>query len=159
MKNKLFTKAFEYSVRGYSIIPIQSSNKIPYIKSWKSYQKDPASDSQIEAWWKKNPKANIGIITGKISGITVVDIDKKKGQASTPLSAFPETYTVRTPSGGYHLYYEYNKEAEQTANTFPHLFLAIFDFPGLARETLGRFRLDKTSVSQVLNELKQGNIR
>lgn len=39
-----------------------------------------------------------------------------------------------------------------------HLFLAIFDAPGQAREVLARFRLDKSSVTQVLAELKRGNV-
>ena len=39
-----------------------------------------------------------------------------------------------------------------------HLFLAIFDAPGSAREVLNRFRLDKASVTRVLSELKQENI-
>lgn len=39
-----------------------------------------------------------------------------------------------------------------------HLFLAIFDVPGPAREVLGRFRLDKMSVAQMLNEFKQNNV-
>jgi hypothetical protein len=30
---------------------------------------------QIEAWWRQWPDANIGIATGAISGIAVVDID------------------------------------------------------------------------------------
>jgi ATP-dependent Clp protease ATP-binding subunit ClpB len=39
-----------------------------------------------------------------------------------------------------------------------HIFLAIFDAPGPAREVLSRFRLNKTSVAQVLHELKQQNV-
>lgn len=39
-----------------------------------------------------------------------------------------------------------------------HLFLASFEVAGSTREVLNRFSLDKASVSQVLNELKQGNV-
>lgn len=122
--NKLYGKAFEYAVRGYSIIPIRR-NKIPFIKSWKDYQKKAATEDQIESWWSLHPQANIGIITGKISGITVIDIDTAPpSEETTPLEAFPETYTVKTPTGGYHLYYQYDESIEQTANTFeqfPHV--------------------------------------
>jgi putative DNA primase/helicase len=31
--------------------------------------------AQIEAWWRKWPDANIGIATGAISGVVVVDVD------------------------------------------------------------------------------------
>lgn len=105
------------SVNGYSVIPL-GAKKIPAIKEWKQYQNTPATDEEIEQWWTKNPKANIGIVTGKISGITVVDIDVK-GDEVVPLETFPETFTVKTPSGGYHLYYEYDKSIKQTANTYP----------------------------------------
>lgn len=116
-KNPLYTKAFEYAVRGYSVIPIRK-NKLPQIDSWRAYQTEAADEAQIEAWWKKYPSANIGIVTGKISGITVVDIDTKGGKA-VPLDTFPETYTVKTPTGGFHLYYQYDASIQQTANTFP----------------------------------------
>ncbi len=39
-----------------------------------------------------------------------------------------------------------------------HLFVAIFDHPGAARELLNRFRLDKENVMNVLRELKNSNI-
>lgn len=38
-----------------------------------------------------------------------------------------------------------------------HLFLAVFDAPGAAQGVLARFRLDKTSVTRVLNELKHSS--
>lgn len=117
MKNILFTKAFEYSVRGYSVIPLRR-NKLPLLNEWKKFQETPADDEQIEAWWKTTPNANVGIITGKISGITVVDIDMSHGQ-HVDVDIFPKTFTVRTPTGGYHLYYKYTPEIKQTANTFP----------------------------------------
>lgn len=113
----LFSKALEYSVNGYSVIPLKK-DKRPLLASWKDFQKTPATDDIIEQWWEKYPNANIGIVTGKLSGITVVDIDTK-GDEVVPLETFPETYTVKTPSGGYHLYYKYDASIKQTANTYP----------------------------------------
>lgn len=115
--NTTYQKAVEYNAHGYSVIPVSLDSKKPTLRSWKEYQERSANDDEIGLWFSK--KINIGIITGKISGITVVDIDTKEEGNITPLEAFPETYTVRTPSGGYHLYYQYNSEIKQTANTFP----------------------------------------
>ena len=115
---QLFSKALEYAVNGYSVIPLKPGQKLPLLLSWKKYQTKSAEDAEIEAWFSKNPTANIGIITGKISGITVIDIDTK-GDTVVPLETFPPTYTVKTPSGGYHLYYQYDSSIQQTANTFP----------------------------------------
>ena len=38
-----------------------------------------ANDGVIEDWWTKSPQANIGIRTGKESGILVIDVDGKEG--------------------------------------------------------------------------------
>lgn len=118
-KNDLYSQAFEYMVRGYSVMPLRKDKK-PLLASWKQYQEKPADEEQIEVWWKKWPDANVGIITGRISGLTVVDVDTG-GDEVVPLSKFPETLTIKTPTGGYHLYYKYDSAIKQTANTFKHL--------------------------------------
>lgn len=118
----LFEKAFEYGVRGYSIMPLRL-NKRPILPTWEVLSKVAWSEDEIVAYWEKYPDENIGIITGKISNITVVDIDLDPitGKIAVPVEYFPKTFTVETPSGGFHLYYEYNADIGQTANTFEHL--------------------------------------
>lgn len=39
-----------------------------------------------------------------------------------------------------------------------HLFIAVLEVPGIAREILSRFKIDKESVLRVLSELKAGKI-
>jgi len=39
-----------------------------------------------------------------------------------------------------------------------HIFIALFDAPGPAQEILARFRLEKSAVTRVLNELKHGGV-
>ena len=39
-----------------------------------------------------------------------------------------------------------------------HLFVAIFDVPGAARDILARFKIDRTSVVNVINELRTSTI-
>ena len=80
----------------------------------------------------------------------------------------PESATVLSPSYQLYLTPELAQILEQSAKvassfgdqfvSTEHLFLAIFDAPGPAREVLGRFRLDKVAVAQVLQELKQNNV-
>lgn len=92
--------------------------KHPAIKGWQSTaSNDP---DQIAEWWVKWPKAGIGIATGQMSNITVLDIDildegdvslnKLKGK-----EAMPDAPTVLTGSGGFHYYYAYNREVKTTA--------------------------------------------
>jgi len=112
-----------YLGNNWSVIPV-GNDKRPVIKSWAKFQTERADETQINKWWTEKPEANIGIVTGAISGITVVDLDCGKTDGKvTPLETFPETFTVQTPSGGFHLIYQYDESIKQTANTytqFPH---------------------------------------
>lgn len=69
---------------------------------------------KIDQWWhdKAEHIYNIGIATGKLSGITVIDIDAGSGGLETwrqicEENHIPDTYTVKTGGGGYHLYFKY----------------------------------------------------
>jgi len=75
---------------------------------------DASSDlDQVRAWWARWPSANIGMPTGRLSGIDVVDIDVT--DADSGFAAFErateaglvdgELARVRTPSGGLHVYF------------------------------------------------------
>jgi putative DNA primase/helicase len=64
---------------------------------------------RIRAWWEKWPKANVGIATGRLSGIFVLDVDGKVGEASLEElqhrhGRHPKTVTVKTGKGR-HLYF------------------------------------------------------
>jgi hypothetical protein len=107
-KNPLLESALRYLEMGFSVIPIVPGEKKPCVK-WEPYQKERASKEQITAWWTINPKANIGIITGEISDLFVVDIDSEEGQQNLLEYGFDSivTPTVKTPRGGQHLYFKY----------------------------------------------------
>ena len=78
--------------------------------------KDATKDeATIKTWWTKWPFANIGMPTGKVNGIIVldVDMDMKRGiDGEASLKALlakqggplPVTRTVRTPRGGRHIH-------------------------------------------------------
>ena len=57
----------------YSVIPV-GKNKKSLIK-WEEYQKRLPTEQEIIDWWAKFPEANVGIVTGLISGLVVIDID------------------------------------------------------------------------------------
>ncbi|MCP4476892.1 MAG: AAA family ATPase [Planctomycetaceae bacterium] len=76
-----------------------------------------ADEEQIRRWWTQWPDANIGIASGKYSGIVVLDIDNKQGGLEKlevmKDKEFPElkkALTVSTGSGGFHYYFRYPKE-------------------------------------------------
>ncbi len=77
----MIDSALEYLDMGFSIIPVNRSNKRPYISSWKEFQKRPPTPEEIEKWWKTWPDANVAIVCGKVSNIFIVDADGPKGIA------------------------------------------------------------------------------
>jgi hypothetical protein len=76
--------------------------------------KDATQDAgQIDAWWAENPAYNIAACPDD-AGCFVLDIDGEIGEASLrDLEAMhgklPDTYTVRTPGGGRHLWFRGSK--------------------------------------------------
>ena len=68
------------------------------------------NEDAIRAWWDRHPKANSMAHTGRRSRLFVIDIDGAAGFASLGSlqdrhGALPPTFTVRSGSGGLHLYY------------------------------------------------------
>ena len=53
-----------------------------------------ASRSKIEAWHKATPNANIGIVTGAISELVVLDLDSADAIAEAERRGLPDTLTV-----------------------------------------------------------------
>jgi hypothetical protein len=107
MKNKMLNSALEYQKRGLSVIPV-GKNKTPLIQ-WQKYQNERAGEAQIKNWWKQWPDANIGLITGAISRLAVVDLDEMDiaKEALEPLIPDSLIFPIAsTPSGGQHYYFK-----------------------------------------------------
>jgi hypothetical protein len=70
--------------------------------------KDATTDeAQIRTWWDQWSDANVGIATGKVSSLVVVDVDGHEGEASLQKLglALPSTLEVTTGRGR-HLYFK-----------------------------------------------------
>jgi len=91
----------------FSVIPMGPDKK-PFIR-WKKYQKTLPTENEIRIWWQKWPEANIGIITGKLSGIAVIDVDAEEGKQaiSKYIPDSCEFPMCETPRGGQHFYFRY----------------------------------------------------
>ncbi len=74
---KSLRAALQYAEIGLSVIQCQPDKK-PYI-SWTEYQTRSATPDEIRSWWSKWPNAMIGIVTGKISNLFVIDCDTEAG--------------------------------------------------------------------------------
>lgn len=110
-QNELLKAALEYAEHGIYVFPLRPKRKEPLTANgFKDASKDV---EQIKEWWKQYPEANIGIPTGKINGIFVLDID---GDCPENFPKLPATVTVKT-NKGLHYYFKYPKEQEIKSRT------------------------------------------
>ncbi len=100
---------------GWSVIPV-SIDKKPLVE-WKLYQTQKATRDQIGGWFS-NPEVNLGVVTGKISNLVVVDIDPRHEGTD---EAFEEVQTVKsaTGGGGWHYFFKYEEGIQNQAGIKP----------------------------------------
>lgn len=73
-----------------------------------------ADEACIRRWWSKWPDANIGVPTGALSGLLVVDVDPRNGGSESLESLvleygrWPETAEQITGGGGRHIVFGYD---------------------------------------------------
>jgi len=101
-----FAAALSYAQMGIPVFPCVVGGKEPATAHG---FKDRTTDlTQIERWWSQ-ADYNLAIVP-EDAGWCVIDIDPKNGGFDTWNKHFsdrvPQTYTVRTPSGGLHLYFK-----------------------------------------------------
>jgi uncharacterized protein (DUF927 family) len=118
-KNHIEMAATMYRMRGFSVIPLRSKDKRPTIPSWDPYKTTRASWEEIERWFSI-PK-NIGIVTGAVSGIVVLDIDGPDGEEALSaivarMGDLPDTWVSSTGKGRHYLFQHPGREIRNSAN-------------------------------------------
>ena len=74
----------EYYDKELVVIPLKG--KIPVIKNWSQFAKTPPTELLLDIWSKRCSKHNIGLVTGKLSGVIAIDIDKDSAKKLVPNS-------------------------------------------------------------------------
>lgn len=97
--------ALDWAAKSFRVFPLQKNSKLPMNIAWTLHATtDP---TVIRGWWDAQPEANIGCLT---TDWVVVDIDVKAGkpglQTFMAVGLEFDSLTVRTPSGGWHVYYQ-----------------------------------------------------
>lgn len=114
--------ALHYAKHGWPVFRLAPGTKSPLAAS-RGFKDATFDTSIIEQWWTEVPDANIGIATGARAGLLVIDVDPRKTdswRASLQELALPPTFTVRTASGGFHLYFAFaGKDITIGANLLP----------------------------------------
>lgn len=96
---------------GYKLFPLKPNTKLPAFEGWQKWA-ETASIQKITDYGKANPIFNWAIYCGA-SKLIVVDVDNKNNKSGSKTikqliangNALPETLTIETPTGGYHLYF------------------------------------------------------
>ena len=114
----MINAALEYLNQGYCVIPVKRDKK-PYLMTWAEYQEKMPTASQVEKWWKTWPDANIGIVTGKVSNICVVDVDSNAGGNAIKELIPNVKPNVITPNGGWHFYFANNNGTGNAVGFIP----------------------------------------
>lgn len=91
---------------GYSVIPLKPKSKEPLIP-WKEFQSRKATETEIRGWIATHANVNIGIVTGTISGIAIVDLDGPDGLKSTASLGLASPLVSLTGNGK-QLWYRYS---------------------------------------------------
>lgn len=98
-------QALEYLRKyNFSVIPVGQDKK-PFF-TWKAFQERRPEEKEIKGFWTMYPQAQVGIVTGAISNLSVIDVDSEEGMENLiPFLPSPfEPPMVWTPRGGNHLY-------------------------------------------------------
>jgi hypothetical protein len=100
--------ALKYASKGKPVFPCKR-DKRPITKN--GFKNATTDEAQIKEWWTKRPTASIGMPTGHVSGLWVLDIDMPDGSASLAAlekeyGALPETLIQETGSGGGQLFFK-----------------------------------------------------
>lgn len=95
-----------------------SKGKHPAV-AWERYQRAPATEQQIRAWFTGHfASYGVGIITGAVSGFFVIDVDEGPGKAGGDVfndlqflhGDVPFTVRARTGGGGRHILLRHPKD-------------------------------------------------
>lgn len=121
--------ALSYLRQGWSVFPLMPGGELdaegkgigkrPLTaalpnQSWATYQRRKPTEEEVRRWWTQWPTANIAIVTGRISGLVVVDVDPEHGGTADGL---PPTGLVQvTRHGGTQHFYAYPADAARIPN-------------------------------------------
>jgi hypothetical protein len=120
--------AVRYLARGMSIIAVCGTlrhqhrtpsgqmvwctdpGKVPLV-AWKRYQNALPTEADVRRWWRREPDANIALVTGRLSKVVVLDLDGHIAIRAAQMMGYdngPHAYTGRV--GGMHRFFAYRDD-------------------------------------------------
>lgn len=119
------TVARGLALAGFAVFPVRNWNDGDVRKPIKGFLERATVDlKQIDEWWHSWPDACVGLLCGERNGVSVLDLDRKAGKdgvASLAALGFSDLEAlspvrVKTPSGGYHLYFRYDPRLKNSVS-------------------------------------------
>ena len=112
--SKLLSAAHAVAAKGKPVFPC-AADKRPLTTN--GFKDATTEEQRINDWWQQYPQANLGMSTGLVSGVVVLDVDMDAEKAVDGEAALaelvsqheplPETLMVKTPRGGRHIYFQH----------------------------------------------------
>jgi KaiC/GvpD/RAD55 family RecA-like ATPase len=116
----MLKEALKYLSLGLSVIPVSPRGKEPLLP-WKEFQQRRASEAEVREWFIRWPDANLGIVSGRVSGVVVVDLDGPEGQTSAK-NLQMQSSAVSFSGKGKHLWYKHpGSTVENAVRKYPGL--------------------------------------
>ncbi len=111
--------ALTYASQGWPVFPL--AGKIPY-EGTIGHKEATTDETLLTQAWIDHPKANIGLATGRVSGVIVLDMDLPEGYYALKAlqehyGTLPDTRRSRTANGGLHYFFSYPDDG----NTYPNV--------------------------------------
>lgn len=108
-----YKEAKEYRQTGWNVIPLKNYSKNPASanSSWKDLQERMSTDEEFEKMFDRDDLTGLGLITGKVSNVYVLDEDSYKEGGRTINT--PSPMLAQSASGGRHHYRQYNPDVAQ----------------------------------------------
>jgi hypothetical protein len=101
--------ALHWAKHGLPVFPCRANSKAPATPN--GFKNATTDRDQIDEWWSENPQYNPASCPDD-SGHFVVDVDPRNGGDLSLLDlelkngGLPQTFTVKTPSGGQHFWFK-----------------------------------------------------
>ncbi len=113
-------EAIECGKFGWAVFPILPRSKAPACPN--GFHDGVKDEQSIRSLWGTRTNLNLGIATGDISGIWVLDIDPDKGgkealnELENKYGSLPETLRSKTGGGGTHYFFKMSKDSRITCS-------------------------------------------
>ena len=123
----MITEILGYLDMGFSILPLRPGDKRPATK-WELYRSVHMTHGETQAFWGSVKEINtdtynVGIVTGKISGVDVIDVETSTAFDKL-VKQYPELLSSaisRTTNGGYHVYVKHEPGLSRSIRVMPDI--------------------------------------